>query len=62
VFFRSEERTFYEYCFAKSKKANISRKELKTYKKVAKEYLSLPPEQLREEIRKGKFIEIKERP
>jgi len=61
VFFRSEERTFYEYCFAKSKRGNISRKELKFYKAAAKDYLSMTPEQLREEIRQGKFIELKER-
>jgi len=58
VFFRSEERTFYEYCFAKSKKANISQKELKYMKETAKEYLSMPPEQLREKIGQGKFIEL----
>ena len=58
VFFRSEERTFYEYCFPKSKKANISRKELKSFKETAKEYLSMPPDQLREKIEKGKFIEL----
>ena len=58
VFFRSEERTFYEYCFAKSKRSNISRKMLKTYKDTAKRYLSMTPDQLREEIRKGKFIEL----
>jgi hypothetical protein len=62
VFFRSEERTFYEYCFAKSKEANISRRTLKFYKETAKDYLSMTPDQLREKIKKGKFIEVKERP
>ena len=58
VFFRSEERTFYEYAFAKSDRANISRKLLKAYKEAAKKYLSMPPDQLRERIEQGKFIEL----
>jgi hypothetical protein len=58
VFFKSEERTFYEYCFAKSSRANISEKELKSLKKSAKEYLSMPPIQLEERIEQGKFIEL----
>jgi len=58
VFFRSEERTFYEYCFPKSKKANISRKLLGIYKEAAKRYFSMTPAQLREKIGKGKLIEL----
>jgi hypothetical protein len=38
VVFRSGERTFYVYGFAKSKRANISEKELKAYKEAAKEF------------------------
>ena len=58
VFFRSEERTFYEYGFAKSDKANISRKELKLLKETAKKYFSMTPDQLRERIEWGKFVEL----
>jgi hypothetical protein len=58
VFFRSEERTFYEYGFAKSDRANISRKLLKAFKEAAKRYFSLTPDQLRERIEQGKFIEL----
>ena len=58
VFFRSEERTFYDYCFAKSNRGNISEKELKNLKESAKEYLSMTPSQLREKIEQGKFVEI----
>jgi len=58
VFFKSEERTFYEYCFAKSDKANISQKELKYMKKTAKKYFSMTPDQLKEKIGQGKFIEL----
>jgi len=58
VFFRSEERTFYEYCYAKSKKANISEKELIAFKKAAKRYFFMTPDQLREKIGQGKFIEL----
>ena len=58
VFFRSEERTFYEYGFAKSDRANISRKLLKVYKEAAKKYFSMTPDQLRERIEQGKFVEL----
>ena len=58
VFFKSEERTFYEYCFAKSKTANIRQKELKSFKETAKRYLSMTPAQLREQIGQVKFIEL----
>ena len=58
VFFRSEERTFYEYCFAKADIANISQKELKAFKKSAKKYFSMTSAQLRERIKQGKFVEI----
>jgi len=57
VFFRSEERTFYEYGFAKSDRANIRRKELKAFKEAAKEYLSMPL-RLNKKIEEGKFVEI----
>ena len=57
--FKSEERTFFEYCFAKSSRSNISPKELKFYKEIAKEYLRMTPAQLREKIKQGKFVELK---
>ena len=58
LFFRSEERTFYEYCFAKSDRGNINEKELKKLKDTAKKYLRMTPDQLREEIDQGKLIEL----
>ena len=58
VFFKSEERTFYEYCFAKADMANISNKMLKAFKLAAKKYLSMAPDQLREQIEQKKFIEL----
>ena len=58
MFFRSEERTFYEYCFAKSKRGNISKMELKNYKKKAKIALSLTDGQIKEKLRKRVWLEI----
>ena len=58
VFFRSEERTFFEYCFAKSNMGNISQKLLKYYKVTAKKYLRMTADQLREKIEQGKFVEL----
>ena len=58
VFFRSEERTFFVYCFAKSSRSNIGPKELKFYKETAKKYLRIDPAQLREKKEKGELIEL----
>jgi hypothetical protein len=58
VFFKSEERTFYEYCFAKSNKDNISEKELKAFKKTAKINLTMTDDELRNQLKKRDMIEI----
>ena len=58
VFFRSEERTFFEYCFAKSDRGNISEKELRIFKKRAKIRLALTDEEIRDKKRKKDLIEI----
>jgi hypothetical protein len=58
VFFKSEERTFYEYCFAKSDRDNINERQLRNYKKYAKIYLSLTDEQIRSTLRKRTWIEV----
>jgi hypothetical protein len=58
VFFKSEERTFFVYSFAKSKRGNIDEKELRSYKKDAKVNLSLTEEQIRDHLRKRTWIEV----
>jgi hypothetical protein len=58
VFFKSEGRTFYEYCFAKSDRDNISEKELRIFKKNAKIDLTMTNDELREQLRKRDMIEI----
>ena len=58
VFFRSEERTFFVYGFAKSDRDNINKKELRALKEKAKEALSFTDEQMRDRLRKRFFIEI----
>jgi len=58
VFFRSEERTFFIYGFAKSDKGNINRKELQGFKNRAKDSFALTDEQIRDRIKKGTLIEI----
>ena len=57
VFFRSKERTFYVYGFAKSDRANINKKELKAFKEAAKEYFSMTIEQITERINRGQLVE-----
>ena len=58
VYFRSEERTFFVYGFAKSDRDNIGQGELRGFKGDAKDDFSLTDEQIRDRIRKGTFIEI----
>ena len=58
VFFRSEKRTLFEYCFAKADRDNINEKDLRRLKKDAKDYLSLTDDQIRDSLRKRILIEI----
>jgi len=58
VLFRSGEKTFYVYGFAKSEKGNISEKELRNFKEAAKEFFSLTDEQLDNRKKLGKLIEL----
>jgi len=58
VFFKSEERTFYQYGFAKAKRANISKKELRDLKKKAKIALSLTDGQIKDKLSKRAWSEV----
>ena len=58
VLFRSEERTFYVYGFAKSERDNINGKELRDFKENAKDYFSLTVEQLEKRKKHGQLIEL----
>ena len=58
VFFKSKERTFFVYGFAKSNRHNLNQRELKAYKRDAKVDHGLTDEQINERLRKGTLIEI----
>jgi hypothetical protein len=58
VFFRSGERTFYMYGFAKSDMGNISEKQLRNLKETAKIALAVSDKQLEERVEKGEYTEI----
>jgi len=58
VFFKSEERTFFAYGFAKSDRANIDKGELQDFKNDAKDAFSLTDEQIMNRLRKGTLIEV----
>jgi hypothetical protein len=58
VVFRSGERTFFRYGFAKSAHANISKKEEQNHKRAAKFLLSLNDEQLDALVKTGQYTEI----
>ena len=58
VFFRSEERTFFEYGFTKSDMGNINKRQLRVFKKKARINLKLTEEEIRNELRKRDLIEV----
>jgi hypothetical protein len=58
VFFKSEERAFYHYGFAKSDRSNISQGELKVLKKLAKNHFAQSDEQLGKQLANGTLLEI----
>ena len=58
VYFRSEERTFFVYGFAKSRRGNIDEKELRLFKHDAKDQLAMIDERLDAMLRKKDLIEI----
>jgi len=58
VFFRSEERTFYQYAFPKSSRGNIDQWELRFFKKMAKTRFAMSDRELAAAINAGEFIEI----
>jgi hypothetical protein len=58
VFFRSGDKTFFHYGYAKSAYDNINQKELKVFKRIAKRQLGMTDKQLVEAIKTGKFTEI----
>jgi len=58
VFFKSEERTFFVYGFAKSDRANIDSGELQVFKEDAKEQLTLADEQIEAWLINRTLIEI----
>ena len=58
VFFRSEERTFFVYGFAKSGKANIDQGELRAFKEDAKYQLALTDLQIETWLKRKDLVEI----
>jgi len=58
VFFRSEERTYFVYGFAKSDKGNIGQGELRGFKHRAKDAFSLTDGQIKDRIKKGTLTEV----
>ena len=58
VIFKSEFRSFFVYCFPKSKRDNISDRELRTYKKEANFNLTMTDERINEWLKDQTLIEI----
>jgi hypothetical protein len=58
VAFRQGEKAFFVYGFAKNERANVSDKELKALKLLAKELLNYPAGTLAKAVKAGELIEI----
>jgi hypothetical protein len=58
VFFRSEERTFFVYGYAKSQKDNIDQKELRIFKNDAKDQLAMTEERIDAMVKNKDLTEI----
>ena len=56
--FRKEERTFFMYGFAKNQRSNVSQRELKALKQLAKEYLGYEGTDLDKAVEAGALIEV----
>jgi hypothetical protein len=58
VFFKSEERTFFVYGFAKSDKGNIDRRDLRIFKERSKDAFSMTETQINARLRDGTLVEV----
>ncbi|WP_332460237.1 type II toxin-antitoxin system RelE/ParE family toxin [Legionella clemsonensis] len=58
IAFKYNDKAFFIYSFAKNKQANISEKELKALKKLAKIYFSLTDEEISDALRAGSLIKV----
>ena len=58
VFFKSEERTFFQYGYSKAERGNVDQKELRFYKKIAKTKLAMSEKELTDAVNAGELIEI----
>ena len=58
VFFKGGDKTFFQYAYPKAARENISEKELRFFKKLARKYLTMTDEQLTEVVNAGEFTEI----
>lgn len=58
IAYRSESRTVFMYCFAKSDKANLSQSEVAAYKTAASLYLGFSASQIDEAVKKHELEEV----
>lgn len=60
VAFKYNDKAFFIYSFAKNKQANISERELKALKKLAKLYFSLTEKEIADALIAGNLIKVNE--
>lgn len=59
IIFKTSDKAFFVYGFAKSERENIDKREIATFKKAAKKLLALPDDQIQKLIAIGGLTEIK---
>jgi hypothetical protein len=59
ILFRSGDKAFFEYGFAKSQRSNIERDEEEQFKQAAKGVLAITEKHLAELLKRGDFLEAK---
>lgn len=58
ICFKKDDRAIFVHGFAKNEKANVSKKELIAFRRVAEILLNLSPDQIARSISTGTFIEV----
>ena len=58
ICFMKDDRAIFVHGYAKNQKANINKKELEAFKRVAEILLSLPHDQIENSLKTGTFIEV----
>lgn len=60
ICFKKDDRAIFIHGYVKNQKANISKKELEAFKRVAEILMGLPQDQIENSLKRGTFVEVVE--